>query len=205
MKRRRNNGQRRPWTGLVAVLLVGCALRPSEDSLPPLPADWAARRALLQQHGDFALQGRVAVVAGEQGFSAALRWSQRGAQTRLRLDGPLGLGALAIDADERGLRITNARGERLDGEAARAELERQLGFALPLESLRYWVRGLPAPFAPAEEVLEAQQPRLAQLQQQGWLVEYSEYQSAPAEHRPRRLVATNEVARVRLLIESWTR
>jgi outer membrane lipoprotein LolB len=188
--------------GLVLVALSGCAVRPVEPARP-LPSDWPGRRELLQQQVDFALRGRVAVAAGEQGFSASLRWLQQGEQAQIRLDGPFGLGALALETDGTELRVTTGRGERLDGEAARIELERQLGFALPLDSLRYWVRGLPSPSAPAAESLDAERPRLARLQQQGWTVDYTEYQPAPAEHRPRRLVANGAGARVRLLIESW--
>jgi outer membrane lipoprotein LolB len=189
--------------GLLLLALCGCALRPVTEAPPPLPSNWLERRELLQQQRDFSLRGRVAVAAGERGFLASLRWVQQGEQAQIRLDGPLGLGALAIETDGAALLVTTARGERLDGEAARTELERQLGFALPLDSLRYWVQGLPSPAAPAAESLEAGQPRLARLEQLGWTVDYSEYQPAPAEHRPRRLVANNAGARVRLLIESW--
>jgi outer membrane lipoprotein LolB len=189
--------------GLLWLTLAGCALRPVAEAPLLLPSDWPARRELLQQQREFSLQGRVAVAAGEQGFSASVRWAQQGEQTQIRLDGPFGLGALAIETDGAALFVTNARGQRFDGEAARVELERQLGFALPLAALRYWVQGLPSPGAPAAEALENERPRLARLEQLGWTVEYREYQLAPAEHRPRRLVASHPSARVRLLIESW--
>ena len=42
-----------------------------------------------------------------------------------------------------------AAGQPLDGEAARAELERRLGAQLPLAELRYWMLGVPAPGASA--------------------------------------------------------
>ncbi len=177
--------------------------RPVTESALALPPDWPTRRELLQQQRDFSLRGRVAVAAGEQGFSASLRWTQQGEQTQIWLDGPFGLGALAIETDGAALLVTDARGQRFDGEAARVELERQLGFAVPLASLRYWVQGLPSPVAPADEALENGRPRLARLEQLGWTVEYREYQPAPAAHRPRRLVASYAGARVRLLIERW--
>lgn len=195
---------RRALAGLVLLALCGCVARSLEPLSEPLPDDWAARRGLLQQQRDFALRGRVALAAADQGFAAGVRWVQRGAAAQIRLDGPLGMGAVTIETDGAALRVTTGRGERLDGEAARLELERQLGFALPLDALRYWVRGLPMPDVPATEWLEEGRPRLARLEQQGWTVEYLEYQPAPAEHRPRRLAASATGARVRMLIESWT-
>jgi outer membrane lipoprotein LolB len=168
-----------------------------------LAADWPTRRAQLLAFDEFTLTGRVAVAAGEQGFSAGLRWQQRGPQGAIVLEGPFGMGALAIDTDADQVRVTTGRGERFEGAAARAALEEQLGFALPLAALRYWVRGLPAPADVAEELLHVAAPRLQRLQQQGWSIEYTEYQAAPFDHQPRRLVAQNGSARVRLVIERW--
>jgi outer membrane lipoprotein LolB len=198
------------------ALLAGCASR-APLAPAPLPelnlaADWPTRREQLRAVDAFTLTGRVAVAAGEQGFSAGLRWQQRGPQGAIVLEGPFGMGALAIETEADELRVTTGRGERFEGAAARTALEEQLGFALPLVALRYWVRGLPAPAeAPsgatppdvAEELVDAAAPRLQRLLQLGWNIEYTEYQAAPFDYQPRRLVARNGAARVRLVIERW--
>ena len=53
-------------------------------------------------------------------------------------------------------------------------IQEQLGFAPPLDALRYWLLGLPAP----GDAQESRSPggQLLSLTQQGWLVEYQEYQ-----------------------------
>ena len=65
--------------------------------------------------------------------------------SNLALDGPLGIGGLRVELDGQEIGIETSRGEKLDGDAARAELERRLGFALPLAELRWWLLGIPAP------------------------------------------------------------
>ena len=80
-----------------------------------------------------------------QGFSASLRYQQSLGSSNLALDGPLGIGGLRVELDGEDISIATSRGEKLDGEAARAELERRLGFALPLAELRWWLLGIPAP------------------------------------------------------------
>ena len=194
---------------VVAALLTGaCAPRaPLPDAVTEsvaLASDWTQRRAQLQADVAFSVAGRVAVAAGEQGFSAGLRWLQRDERGEIHLDGPLGIGALAIATDGDALRVATGRGARLEGAAARAEIERQLGFALPLDALRYWVRGVPSPLSTAIETTAADAPRLQQLQQDGWTIDFTEYQPDPFAHRPRRLVAQNGVARVRLVLERWS-
>ena len=43
------------------------------------------------------------------------------------------------------IELSDGAGQPLNGEAARAELERRLGVKLPLAELRYWMLGVPAP------------------------------------------------------------
>jgi outer membrane lipoprotein LolB len=107
---------------------------------------------------------------------------------------------VARDGD---LTLTNARGQRLDGAAARADLERQLGFELPLASLRYWVLGVPDPAVGVdEERLSPDAPRLEALGQAGWQVAYRAY-AGDAAGLPRRIDAVRGLARLRLLVEQW--
>lgn len=194
--------------GLATALLGGCA------SIPPrapagapaaLAPDWGQRRAQRQAESAFALKGRLAVVAGEEGFTAGLRWTQREREALIDLDGPLGVGGLRLRADGEALELTSARGERLDGEAARAELERRLGFPLPLAALRYWVRGVPAPGERAEEQLAPDGTRLLALDQGGWRVEYPAYVEDPeVGPLPKRLSLARGGARLRLVVETWS-
>ncbi|MCC6173078.1 MAG: outer membrane lipoprotein LolB [Gammaproteobacteria bacterium] len=188
------------------LLLAGCASLPMATVPRPVasPLDWPQRRALLQDESRFDLKGRIAVAAGEEGFTAGLRWQQRDADALIELDGPLGIGGLRLHARGEALELTTARGERLDGEAARAELERRLGFELPLAALRYWVRGVPDPADPAVEQLAEQAPRLAGLEQAGWRIEYAAYVEVPSVGElPRRLSASRDSTRLRLVVEQW--
>jgi outer membrane lipoprotein LolB len=181
-----------------AALLSACVTLRDHAAMPrALPSNWDDRRGELQALTRFDLQGRLAVASGEQGFSAALRWSQRSDRARLEVDGPLGVGGLRVDL-ERG---------RLPDEAVRAELEQRLGFALPLESLRYWMLGVPDPARAAEERRDADSPTLAALTQDGWTVLYTRYaRVADGDYElPQRIEVTRESVRVRLLIERWGR
>lgn len=201
----------------VALALGACATLPSPAPAPnsaaaiDTAADWPARRAALLARTDFALRGRVAVAAAGEGFSASLRWSQHGPVGQMQLNGPLGVGALRVDFDHDELRVTDARGDELSGAAARAELERRLGFTLPLAELAYWVRGVGAPAAPgsvvpgsvAVETLDAAAARLAALDQAGWRVDYSAYAPSLLGVLPRKLALRRDEVRIRLAIEAW--
>src|SRR3981081_170982 len=156
----------------VVVMLASCrTVAPVHEA--PATA-WEVRRPQLQARDKFELKGRVAVATGSEGFNARLRWTQDGKQTRMSLDGPLGTGGVQVTSDGSTVSIVNSRGERLENDAARAELANRLGFDPPLESLLYWILGVPEPGHPAQESLDPQQ-RLATLQQDGWQIQYTDY------------------------------
>ena len=189
---------------VIASLLLlagGCAtLAPPASS--PASQPWPERRSALQRLEAFELRGRVAVAAGESGFNASLRWTQRGATARVDLAAPLGIGAAHIAQDGEQLVVTTSRGVRLAGAEAGAEIEREFGFQPPFASLRYWLLGAADPASPAEETLDGEQ-RLAHLVQDGWRIDYADYQVAAGQWLPRRVTLRRAAVRVRLLVQAW--
>jgi outer membrane lipoprotein LolB len=163
------------------------------------------RRPQLQSLEHFALRGRVAVAAADEGFNANLRWTQDGDRSQVTLEGPLGVGGAQLTAAGDELTVITARGERVENAAAHAELAAHLGFDPPLSSLRYWVLGVPDPREPANESLDQAQQRLSGLTQSGWHVEYQSYGLAGGEALPARMTMQRDAVRVRLLVDDWQR
>jgi outer membrane lipoprotein LolB len=174
-------------------------------TLPPAPpesAPWDVRKAALQARDKFDLKGRIGVAVNKEGFNANLRWKQRGDQSELSLDGPLGVGGVRITSDGDSLKVLNSRGEQLDSEAAKHEIESKLGFEPPIASLRYWVLGVPDPATAAEETLDDTK-RLATLKQAGWQIDYTAYASVRGQSLPSKATLTREGVRVRLFVDDW--
>jgi outer membrane lipoprotein LolB len=188
------------WWVSIAVLLASCRTAPPVHEAPA--QSWETRRPQLQARDKFELKGRVAVAAGTEGFNARLRWTQDGRQTRMSLDGPLGAGGVQVTSDGTDLSIVTSRGEKLNSDAARAELTNRLGFDPPIASLRYWILGVPQPDQPAQEALDPQQ-RLATLQQNGWQIEYNDYMPVNGEWLPSRLTLQREGVRLRVIVDGW--
>jgi outer membrane lipoprotein LolB len=185
----------------VAVMLASCRTVPVHEPAAQTQT-WEARRPQLQARDRFELKGRVAVATGSEGFNARLRWTQDGKQTRMSLDGPLGAGGVQVTSDGSAVSIVNSRGERLENDAARAELANRLGFDPPLDSLRYWILGVPEPGHPAQESLDPQQ-RLATLQQDGWQIQYTDYMSVHGEWLPSKLTLQRQGVRLRVVVDGW--
>ena len=184
---------------LAAAALAGCRTAPVQ---PPSAQSWDVRRPQLQARDRFELKGRVAVASGAEGFNARLRWVQDGARSQVALQGPLGAGGMQVTADGPHLSIITSHGERLDSDAARTELTARLGFEPPLDSLRYWILGVPDPARPATEALDTQQ-RLESLRQSGWQIDYGGYMAVGREWLPARMTLQRASVRVRLIVDDW--
>jgi len=183
----------------VAVLVCagGCA------TLPPPAGDWPARRAALQALDRWTLDGRIAVAAGEEGFSGGFDWAQQGTRADIALTGPMGRAALDIrvDGDEATLSL---RGERVAQQDAERLLARYFGpgRTLPVAQMRYWLLGAPAPGERFEETPGAE-GRLASLVQSGWEVRYERYDAAGAIALPARIEMTTAGLRLRVAVSDW--
>lgn len=193
---------RRLLWATVVVMLASCRTAPVRHEAPVSSQAWEARKPQLQARNQFELKGRVAVATGSDGFNARLRWTQSGKQTHMSLDGPLGAGGVQITSDGSAVSIVTSRGDRLENDAAKAELTSRLGFDPPIDSLRYWVLGVPEPGHPAQESLDPQQ-RLAALEQDGWQILYTDYMSVGGEWLPSKLTLQRQGIRVRLVVDGW--
>jgi outer membrane lipoprotein LolB len=192
---------------VVLGVVLGAVLGACVSAPPPAVAptqSWPEERAQLQALAQFELRGRVAVSAAAEGFNGSLHWKQDHDRTQLEIEGPLGAGAMHVELDGGAISLMTSRTEHLDGDAARTELERRVGFALPLSSLRYWIVGVPDPALPAQE-FRTESARLDRLVQSEWQIDYPLYLAKDGLWLPKRLTLQRGSARVRLLIERWGR
>jgi outer membrane lipoprotein LolB len=190
----------RKLAALSLVLLAGgCATLPA----PPPVDDWPARRAALQALDAWALDGRIAVAAGEDGFSGGFDWQQEGERADVVLSGPMGGSAMTIRVlgDEAAVSVRDEDLSVEDGEALFARYF-GAGRSLPVAEMRYWLVGVPAPDSSHEATLGADQ-RLAWLSQSGWEVRYDRYEPVGPLALPARMELTTEGLRLRVSVSDW--
>ncbi len=186
--------------GVAALLFAGgCATLP-----PPAPTDdWPVRRMALQALDAWTLDGRIAVAAGENGFTGGFDWAQRGDRADVTLSGPLGGAGLEIHLAGDVLDVS-VGGETYSGDDARRLIEERIGpgRVLPVAEMRYWLVGAPAPGQPHEETL-GEDRRLASLSQSGWQVHYGRYDAVGRLVLPLRVEMATEGLRLRVAVSNW--
>ena len=81
-------------------------------------------------------------------------------------------------------------------------LVEQTGWQLPVNGLRYWIRGLPMPGEDDRHVLnENAAPR--ELEQGSWLIHYSRYKLVDGVWLPGKLTLVNASLQIKLLVDQW--
>jgi outer membrane lipoprotein LolB len=175
----------------LVLVLGGCAAVPPA---PSLPFDHAPSAS-------WTMQGRIGIQAGEQSLSGHIRWQHRADTDDVLMTSPLGQGVARIERNAAGvvLEVPNQPVRHaMDAESLTRET---LGYALPLSGMAWWVQAQPDPGRAFEAAHDAS-GRLAQLRQDGWVIDYLQYaEDMPA--WPRKLVVAREGLEIRLVADSW--
>ncbi len=192
----------RLFPGLVWLLLVGgCALQP-----PIRPAaDIAVHTDHLKQLANiqsFHLQGRLAVNTNGKGYSGSMAWQHQTNIDTIDVFTPLGSKIAHIERTDVQVTLTNAKGEQINAQDAESLTEKALGWRLPLKGLSDWALGRPTQAPITQQQWDAF-GKLTLLEQQGWKIEYLEYQDKMAVPLPQKITLRRENILLKLVVEQW--
>ncbi|MGD8708859.1 MAG: lipoprotein insertase outer membrane protein LolB [Ectothiorhodospiraceae bacterium] len=180
----------------LTVFVAGCATAPPEPTGPVL-ANWTGPDV----PADWALLGRAAVDTGGRSGTVTVRWKQNDGNYRVDMRAPLGAGAVRIEGNGSHVVVRTSDGERYEGRSARTLLSRHTGYDLPVESLAWWVRGVPAPGH--NEVILDGRGRPTELMQSGWRVSYSSWERVHGYWLPAKLAVERGDIKVRMAVRRW--
>ena len=182
------------------TLQVACAHVPAKlaDDLT-----YDERRTRLAAITDWSMRGRIAVTAGDDGFSGRFSWTQRADVMDLRIRGPLGAGAMAIQGSRSHLTVT-ARGatEPLSISDPERDLPGLLGWWVPVGSVPAWLLGIPDGAYPVATSF-GEDGLVARFEQRDWEVELERYQLAEGLLIPARLELGHRDLTLNIIVDSW--
>jgi outer membrane lipoprotein LolB len=196
----------RPAAWVIAVfalLLQACSITPQPAADGAAAArSYDARKKALVSLETWSLKARLAVSDGEDGGSGSLQWVVGEAGTRMNFHGALGRGAWRLESNDRGARLELADGTFYEADTGAELAARQLDWAVPVDALSWWVRGLAAPGMVEHRELGAD-GALVFLRQQGWNIEYGRFREVEGILLPLKLTARQSGRTVKLVIREW--
>lgn len=183
---------------LFLVVLTGCATTPAPNTVTP-PASLPTESELPDH---WQLTGRISLTQGETGWHASVDWVEQTDSFRLRVAGPLGQGGFLLTGNAEGVLLRDASQRTYAATDTSGLLAQVTSWALPVDGMRYWVRGIPGPDTDFKGDVDSA-GRLEQLNQDGWTIRYTRYHPAEDGRWPALLSMARDDIAVRLVIDHW--
>jgi outer membrane lipoprotein LolB len=177
---------------VLVVYLSACVALPK---LPPLPAS---------QVDAWRLNGRIGISTDSESWTASVYWQQQeNSSYQLRLNMPLGQGALLLEGDKKGVIMRTADNKTYQAANADALISEVLKLDMPVTNLQFWIRGLPAPDSVVDRYLLNDKKQLRDLQQEGWFISYLHYVNVNGIALPKKIFMENQSFKVKIAIFEW--
>lgn len=191
---------------LVSVTLTACVTTGSSPAYTPInsieqQSITQLRRSKLEPIDVWDIKGRIAISYADQGFTAGLRWDQQQDAFKISLTDPLGRIAARLDGNDELVTLT-AQGESYQATSADELMQDNLGWALPLDSLYHWSKGIPDPNHPLRAVGYDTLGRPISLLQDGWQVEFKRYPDDEVLSQPRHISIERPTFKAKLVISN---
>jgi outer membrane lipoprotein LolB len=148
-------------------------------------------------------EGRLGVKSPQGAWNANLFWEHENSQDRLRVSGPFSQGVVSIILQKDLIYINEGNGKIETTRDPSESIKRRLGFEVPVESLRFWMMGLPAPDEDYLQPVENQDSARRGFTQRGWSLAFEQFVPLAGESVPQRILLQGNQVRLKLIIDSW--
>ena len=184
-------------------LLSGCGSLLELMSSERESTTWEVHSRALSRFQTWTMVARLVVRTGGEASRVTVRWRQMHDTYNLRFTALFGAGLFELEGLGTGVEAKFADDRRVRAASAETLLQRALGWSVPLEGLRYWIVGVPAPDEAAASIEFDGQGRLARLQQSGWTVIYEEYVDVDDLSLPRRIRFSSATIDATVVVRRW--
>jgi outer membrane lipoprotein LolB len=176
------------------VLLLAVAMLAACTTVTPRPgqqpsemlAGWQETRARLAKIERWDLRGRMAVRTADDGGSATFAWDRAGDNHRIEMFGPFGSGRVSINQGPEGAELRDGDNPPRTAPTAEELLYYQVGWHVPFESLKFWLKGMPSP-GPHDGLILDSEGRALAFRQDGWDVSIVDYELVDSLSLPRKV------------------
>lgn len=193
-------------TLMASALLSGCVSMstPNQGTGSFHTEAVAQRQAQLEGIKSWNASGAISIQQAQQSpVIMRYDWQQMGSYNyRINLAASLNLGAVSIIGQPNRVTLQKGSEPPVSAPTAEALMKKSLGWSLPVPSLWYWARGLPAPGA-AQVTKYDQYGHLTELQQNGWHVQYTGYQTVKGIDLPQTIELHRADITAKIVVKQW--
>jgi len=189
---------------LLAVLtLTACTTTPPREFVADPDKKWEQRKSELSEINDWILNGRVAIINGQESWHLNMKWQRHKDKYILDLSGPFGAGHAQLTGTKEGVVLVDADQKYYFSESPDRLLHEVTGVRMPVQSLLYWMRGIPNWNKKSEKQKLDEYGRLAILEQEGWKIRFKGYTHAEKHELPQKIFIDGFDLKVKIFVDEW--
>ena len=162
---------------LLLTTLSGCVTLTDEQPVTDQSHQrWEQRQLRLDTLDQWHLRGRVALFVNDDVYNLGLDWLRDGDASTLKLEAALGQGMVQLNSQHGKVELKTSEGEVFVGDNAEQVLYAATGWALPVEGLQSWIKGINHEQSNYIPDIDSR-GRAQSIQQDGWQINYLAYQN----------------------------
>ena len=167
-----------------------------------IPPEGHQHLKAIAEVNDFKMSGRIGIQMQGYGLSGPIQWQHTAKLDDIDLFSPFGGKVAQINKSEDGVTLTAQDGKTYQAQDTESLTQLTLGWRIPFTSLSDWIIGRPAKGV-ASNLSWDKTGKLNKLTQDGWEINYMEYQQKNNLDLPSKINLRNSKMNVRLVIENW--
>lgn len=188
---------------ILSTLLVAC----STLDINTMDAHRKFNRAKLDSQlldlDKWQTSGVIGIIYNNKADSANYTYSQDKDSFIMNLYGPLGIGKIEISGDKNKVILKDSEGKIFEARDVKTLMLDELGWYIPLEGLKYWIKAIAVPQLQANLKLNTNN-LTKELSQQGWKISYQSYEFVDQRYPlPTKFRMSRDNILLKVVIKSW--
>ncbi len=184
------------------VLISSCTTLDTTQPTPLHRMTWQQRHTQLSQIGSWDMTAALGIQQPHHNSTASACWKQRNDRYSIVISAPLNISSIRIVGRPGKVTLWKSSTKSYIAKSADQLLYQQLNWWLPVENMKYWVKGLPAPKLAHQTIYDGYR-HIKFLQQQGWKIHYQQYRSVNDIDLPSIITFTHNELKIKLVIRRW--
>lgn len=148
------------------------------------------------------LNARIAITTPDESITASLNWLNKTPLFDFHLTGAFGVTYAHLIQGKKRATLEIPDTEMLTHDSAQELLQRALGWEFPIESLAFWVKGLPSG-NPNEEIIYNTDGTISKIYSKAWRIEFNKYKKYQGYTMPKRIRAIHPNLTLKLSTREW--
>ncbi|MCF6185686.1 MAG: lipoprotein insertase outer membrane protein LolB [Bacteroidales bacterium] len=188
---------------LAVITLTACTTTPPHEFVADPSKKWEQRKSELSEINDWFLNGRIAIINGHESWHMSMKWQRHDDKYILDLSGPFGAGHAQLTGTKDGVVLVDSDKNYFFAENPDRLLQEVTGLRMPVQSLLYWMRGLPDLDVKNEKQKLDNYGRLALLEQAGWRIRFKRYINVDKHELPQKIFIDGFDLKVKIFVDDW--